>query len=119
MSKSPSGNILVYAPEDRHNKKVEKLLSHIQDVQVVQIDAALALLTATALRRVFLLMSIDFLHWLLCAPSYDALYRLLCLYEREGLLVIVTLRACAWENTFRHSLGIPPEGLAMRGMLEW
>ncbi len=111
-------NILIYAPEDRHHGDVEGLLPYLQDVQAVQIDAALATLTATAIRRVFLLMSIDFLHWLLCDPDYDALYHLLGLYEREGLIIVVTLRACAWENTFRRSLGIPPEEPAIRAVLE-
>ncbi len=110
-------NILVYAPEDRHHGDIEQLLTHLQDVQMIPLNAAYATLIATALRRVLLLMSIDLLHWLLCDPQYDALYHLLCLYEREGLIVVITLRTCAWENTFGHSRGIPPAGPAIRAAL--
>jgi len=102
-------DFVLYAPEDRHY--LEQLVSHLPGVQAVEIGTALAMLTTMPVHRVLLLMSIDLLHRLVCEAKYRALYRRLKLFGYEGMVLIVYLRACHWQDSFGHCAVFPPEAI--------
>jgi hypothetical protein len=105
-------DVVLYAPEDWQD--LQQFVTHLRDVQAVQIESlALATLTATPVHRVLLLMSIDLLHRLVCEAGYRALYRRLKLFEREGMIIVVYLRACHWQDSFKRSTVFPSAELAI------
>ena len=101
-------DVVLYAPEDQHY--LEQLFVHLRDMQAVQSGAALDTLRGIALRRVLLLMSIDLLYRLECEADYSLLYQQLKLFEREGMVTVVPLRSCHWEESFEHCAVLPSGG---------
>jgi hypothetical protein len=106
-------DILLYAPEDRLS--AQELLAYLPSVQAREISGTtLALLTTLPVRYILLLMSIDLLHRLVCERVYKALYRQLKFFEREGMIIIVYLRACHWQDSFEGCSVVFPPGPAIR-----
>ncbi len=110
-------DILLYAPEDW--QYAQELLAYLPDVQALKISGAMhAMLMALPVRSVLLLMSIDLLHRLVCESMYRALYRQLRIFEREGITIIVYLRACHWQDSFGDCSLVLPSGEAITARQE-
>src|SRR5690349_14355911 len=96
--------VLLYTGPDR--RAMQKLCACFPDLSALQVGkTTLEELASQPVQRVLLLMSVDLLNQLVL--RYKALYWRLRLFERKGVLVIVYLRACAWDEWFLRPLVLP------------
>lgn len=97
--------VVLYAPEDQQHLNL--LLLHLRNVQPLCISSNIDTLMVTPIEYMLLLMSIDLLYRLKCEMEYNQLYRRLKLLEHEGMIRIIELRACAWEDSFKCGTALP------------